>query len=129
MSHKKITRIYTGDDGRSHFEDLEIPEKDGPGGLMTASIPTDAVFFRHPAGSGETDFLDFHPAPRRQFVIHLAGRVEIETGTGDTRQFGVGDVLLADDTTGQGHISRGLEGPRAQIFVALSDKVDLDRWR
>lgn len=125
----KVTRIYTGDDGQSHFEDLDIPMAESAAGLMTGSIPTEAVFFREPAGSGSTDFLDFHPAPRRQFVIHLAGRVEIETGSGETRRFGVGDILLADDTTGQGHISRGIEGPRKQIFVALSPSVDLDRWR
>ena len=125
----KVTRIYTGDDGRSHFEDLDIPLHDSPMGQMTGAIPTTSVLFRRPNGSGPTDLLDFHTAPRRQFVIHLAGRVEIETGSGATRRFGVGDVLLADDTTGQGHISRGIEGPRAQIFVALADGVDLDRWR
>ena len=125
----KVTRIYTGDDQRSHFEDLDVPMQDTPAGLMSSRIATDAVFFRQPAGSGTTDFLDYHPAPRRQFVIHLAGRVEIETGSGETRQFGVGDILLADDTSGQGHISRGVEGPRFQIFVALADDVDIDRWR
>ncbi len=125
----KVTRIYSGADERSHFEDLDIPLQDTPAGLMSSRIATDAVFFRQPAGRGTTDFLDYHPAPRRQFVIHLAGRVEIETGSGETRQFGVGDILLADDTTGQGHISRGVEGPRFQIFVALADDIDLDRWR
>lgn len=125
----KVTRIYSGADERSHFEDLDIPLQDTPAGLMSSRIATDAVFFRQPAGRGTTDFLDYHPAPRRQFVIHLAGRVEIETGSGETRQFGVGDILLADDTTGQGHISRGVEGPRFQIFVALAEDIDLDRWR
>jgi hypothetical protein len=125
----KLTRIYTGDDERSHFEDLEIALTATEAGRMSSRVPTDSVFFREPAGTGPTDFLDYHPAPRRQLVIHLAGRVEIETGGGDTRRFGVGDILLADDTTGQGHISRGIEGPRSQIFIALSDEFDLDRWR
>ena len=124
-----VTRIYTGDDGRSHFEALRIPMTDSAVGRMTGLVPANGIIFREPAGSGSTDFLDFHPAPRRQLVIHLAGRVEIETGHGERRQFGVGDVLLADDTTGQGHISRGVEGPRLQIFVPLADGVDLDRWR
>jgi hypothetical protein len=126
----KLTRIYTGDDGRSHFEDIEIPMSDtGAAGRMSSRVPSDVVFFREPAGTGDSDFLDYHPAPRRQLVIHLAGRVEIETGSGDKRQFGTGDILLADDTTGQGHISRGVEGPREQVFIALSDEFDLDRWR
>lgn len=124
-----VTRIYTGDDGRSHFEDLRIPMSDTEFGRMSGLVKADGVIFRQPAPEGATDFLDFHPAPRRQFVIHLAGRVEIECGSGDKRQFGVGDILLADDTTGQGHISRGVEGPRLQIFVPLAAEVDLDRWR
>ena len=32
------------------------------------------------------------------------GDLEVETSDGD--QFGKGDVLLADDTTGRGHVSR-----------------------
>ena len=55
-------------------------------------------------------------------------RVEIECGDGTTRRFGVGDVLLADDTTGQGHISREIEGPRLQVFVSLPADLDLSVW-
>ena len=48
------------------------------------------------------------------------GRVELETGDGSKRVLGPGDVLLAEDTTGLGHISRALDPePRVSIFVAL----------
>lgn len=127
----QVTRIYTGDDGQSHFEELDIPVGDirpGVPGAMTGPIPAEMVFFRHTDGDTD-DVFDFHVAPRRQFVIHLAGAVEIETGDGTVRRFGVGDVLLADDTTGQGHISRGVETPRSQIFVGLAESADIDRWR
>ena len=123
----KVTRIYTGDDQQSHFEDLELPLAATDLGQVSAPVPASAAFFRHSAGGPPV--YDFHVAPRRQFVIHLAGRVAIECGDGTTREFGVGDILLADDTPGQGHISRELEGPRFQVFVALADDVDLDRWR
>ena len=72
---------------------------------------------------------DFHVAPRRQFALHVIGRTEIEVGSGEKRTFGPGDVLLADDPTGQGHISRQVDGPRFQVFAVLADHVDLDRWR
>jgi hypothetical protein len=124
----KVTRIYTGDDDRSHFEDLDVPLAAGAAGNLSALVPSEGLFFREPEGAGAADFLDFHRAPRRQFVIHLAGRVEIETGSGDKRQFGVGDLLLADDTTGQGHISRGIEGPRAQVFITVPADLDLTDW-
>lgn len=123
----QVTRIYTGDDGRSHFEDLDIPLSPQEIGQVSGQVPASAVFFRNSTGGPEV--YDYHVAPRRQFVIHLAGRVQIETGGGESRQFGVGDVLLADDTTGQGHISRELEGPRVQVFVVLGDDVDVSRWR
>lgn len=121
------TRIYTGDDGRSHFEDLEIPLDETERGLMSGAVPVGGpVFFRATPPGGD---LDFHVAPRRQFVIHLAGQVEIELGDGTSRRFGVGDVLLADDTTGEGHVSRDVETPRRQIFVPLSDDIDVGAWR
>ena len=73
--------------------------------------------------------MDFHQAPRRQFVIILTGAVEIECGDGTVRRLGAGDVLLADDTTGQGHISREVSGDRRSLFLPLPDDVDVSAWR
>jgi len=125
----KVTRLYTGDDGRSHFEDLHIPLTTIENvGQMSGRIPADSVFFRDTADAGPAVW-DFHVAPRRQFVIHLAGVAEIEVGDGTTRRFGPGELLLADDTTGEGHISREVEGPRIQIFVPLDPSADISGWR
>lgn len=118
--------MYTGDDGQSHFEDLDIPERETEFGWMTEQVPaTGAIFRRTPPGGS----LDFHTAPRRQFVVILQGAVEIECGDGSVAKLGAGDVLLADDTTGQGHISRETESPRRSIFVPVPDNVDVVRWR
>ena len=127
----KVTRIFTGDDGRSYFEDLEIPSANlgPPLGIISDSLVSHSTFFRFAGAEGEEDVYHYHCAPQRQFVIHLKGAVEIETGDGTTRQFGVGDVLLADDTTGEGHISRGIDTPREQVFIVLSDDFDLSQWR
>ena len=124
----RVTRIYSGDDGQSHFEDLELPLAVSDAGAMSTHIPTDAIFFRDTTEAGPTVW-DYHVAPRRQFAIHIVGRTEIEVGDGTKRTFGPGDALLADDLTGQGHISREVEGPRLQLFATLADHVDLDRWR
>ena len=124
----QVTRLYTGDDGRSHFEDRLIPMRHIEGvGDMTGPLGADSVFFRD-TSSGGPEVWDFHVAPRRQFVIHLAGVAEIEVGDGSRRRFGPGEILLADDTTGQGHISREVEGPRRQIFVPLAADVDVEDW-
>ncbi len=124
----RVTRIYTGADQQSHFEELDLPLATTAIGQMSAQIPASSVFFRNTA-DGAPEVIDFHVAPRRQFVIHLAGTVEIECGDGTKARFGPGEILLADDTTGQGHISREISGPRVQLFAALTPEADIDRWR
>ena len=122
----KVTRIYTGEDNRSHFEDLEIPLTPGQWGKMSEVVPATGVIFRETPASGA---FDFHPAPRRQFVVTLSGIGEIECGDGTRRRFGAGDIMLADDTTGQGHITREVQGPRRGIFIPLPADFNVDAWR
>jgi hypothetical protein len=122
----RITRIYSGPDGQSHFEQLEIPLTEHAYGFISAFLPATAVAFRE---NHDDQFIDFHVAPRRQFVINLAGVVELETGLGETHRLGPGDVLLADDLTGKGHISRDISGPRRSIFVPVPEDLDLSTWR
>ena len=123
-----VTRIYSGDDGLSHFEELDLPLVVSEAGEMSTKIPVESIFFRETTNAGPQVW-DYHVAPRRQFALHIIGRTEIEVGGGERRTFGPGDVLLADDRTGQGHISREIEGPRFQVFAVLDERVDLDRWR
>ncbi|GAF92940.1 unnamed protein product, partial [marine sediment metagenome] len=55
-----------------------------------------------------------------QFVVTLAGEGEIIVGDGTSRRFGPGDIMLAEDITGQGHITRAVgKRPRISIFVTL----------
>lgn len=116
----KIVRVYTGDDGASHFEDMEIALEDTGGmGRISSLWRGKGVMFREVDGDYA---LDFHNAPRRQFVINLTGSVDIEIGDGTVRRLGSGEILLAEDTTGQGHISRAVEGqPRTCLFIPLDD--------
>lgn len=97
-----------------------------PYGFLSEWLPAESVAFRinHPDQN-----LDFHPAPRRQLVVNLFGAVELETGLGEIRRLGAGDILLADDTTGRGHISRDVEGPRRNLFIPLPDDLDVASWR
>jgi len=114
----KITRIYTGKDGESHFEDIDIPLKDaGDIGALSEQVNATGIIFRET--SGDYDY-SFHNAPQRQYVIMLDGEVDIEIGDGTIRRFTTGDILLAEDTTGRGHRSCAVNGkPRKSIFVTL----------
>lgn len=114
----KITRLYTGDDGESHFEDIEISLEDaGEIGRLSEPDPVTKIIFRE---TGPKYDYDWHNAPRRQYIIMLEGEVDVEIGDGTVRRFGPGDVLLAEDTTGRGHVSRAVDNqPRKSIFVML----------
>ena len=114
----QITRLYTGNDGESHFEEVEVALHDaGDIGALSKLQGATGILFRETAG--DYDF-DFHTAPRRQYVINLDAAVEVEVGDGTTRRLEAGDILLAEDTTGRGHISRAVDRqPRRSILVTL----------
>ena len=94
-----IYRLYSGDDGNSHLEELQIA--DHPGLSEAAAVST--ITFREWAPG---HFIDWHPAPRRQYIISLTGNIEIELGDGTKHTFNPGDARLVEDLTGQGHITR-----------------------
>ena len=116
----KVTTISTGDDGESHFEDIVVPlESIGTGGWLSKPVETRSLIFRETSSDYK---LDYHCAPRRQYVVNLTGSVEIETGPGVKRLLGPGSVLLAEDTTGKGHISRSVgDEKRRCLFITLED--------
>lgn len=107
-------RIYTGEDGQSHFEELELPT--GPVGQAPFQASTGISFRRSEAGH----FMDWHNAPRRQYVITLSGQAEIVIGDGTVRRLSPSDVLLAEDLTGRGHTTRVIGNePRVSVAIAL----------
>jgi hypothetical protein len=113
----KITRLYTGDDNESHFEEVDVEQSFADRLHASALQPALGIAFR---SAPANHFSDFHPVPKRQYVITLSGQVEIETGNGTIRRFGPGDVMLAEDTGGRGHITRVVGGqPRHYVFIPL----------
>jgi quercetin dioxygenase-like cupin family protein len=66
--------------------------------------------------------VDWHNAPRRQYVITLAGRVEIGLGDRSLHRFGPGEGILAEDLTGKGHTTGAVgDEPRVMMIVPLKD--------
>jgi hypothetical protein len=115
----QVTRIYSGEDGESHFAEVDIPLRDaGEIGALSEQFPVSGIIFRETGG--DYDY-SWHNAPCRQFVLMLEGSVEIEVSDGTRRIFHSGDILLAEDTTGRGHISKAVNGqPRKSVFVTLA---------
>ena len=121
----KLARIYTGEDQRSHFEDLELPTHEERRVTSVAISATQAAF----GESAALEPQDWHHAPRRQIVAVLSGLLEIEVGDGTKRRFGPGDCFMADDLTGQGHLTRDVQGPMRSLYIHLPDDLDLTVWR
>jgi quercetin dioxygenase-like cupin family protein len=115
---KKITRLYTGPDGESHFEDTVLHLECQVGtGRKAESLKATGITVRE---KGPRQDHDWHNTPYRQFLIVLEGEVEMEVGDGSKRKFGPGDILLSEDTTGQGHITRALGNQsRKAVVVGL----------
>ena len=107
-----ITRIYTAADGLSHSEEVEMKLTD-TGGIAEMKA-TSVQFSRRPPGPAS----DWHVGPRRQFVINLSGRAEIEVAGGKKVAVGPGHINLIEDTTGKGHITHNL-GPDDRIVVTI----------
>jgi hypothetical protein len=122
----KVTRIYTGPDGKTKAEEITLPMKPRDSGSeLTGSIPVTNLQFRHTTPAYN---LDWHPAPRRQLVVTLSGESEIELEGGRTMRFGPGHILLAEDTTGQGHKSRAVPGTdRIAIDIGLAEGATLPK--
>mgnify|MGYP003326084089 FL=1 len=111
----KIVRVFSGDDGESHFEDVSpeemaaIVNRIGPGDI-TLGLRT------------SPSFSDYHNAPRRQYVVNQSGTAEFECADGSKCQMEPGDILVAEDLEGHGHIARSLgDTPRASLAVPLAE--------
>jgi hypothetical protein len=121
-----VTRIYTGPDGKTKAEDFEIPLKPRDAGseVSTSVKLTDLQVRR----TNQNYLLDWHPAGRRQLVVTIAGESEIELEGGRKIRLRPGHILLAEDTTGKGHISRAIASKdRISIDIGLADGATLPR--
>jgi len=108
-----MTRIYTGSDGLSHSEQIEM--KLTPNGT-SAMKATGVEFSSRPAAPAG----DWHTGPRRQFVITLSGRAELEVAGGKKVPIGPGNINLIEDTTGKGHITHNIDD-RIVVTIPLAE--------
>ena len=117
----QVVRLYTGEDGESHIEDMELPFEQMGHALRTATQAATGVQF---SCLRPTQLVDFHTAPRRQYVITLQGQVEIGLGDGTKRIFNVGDIELCEDLTGRGHTTRSVgDVDRISVQIPLEDQT------
>ena len=114
----RIHNLYTDASGQSHFRDIEVEwVEETRAGKLSKRLPAASIIFRQVPPTYD---LDWHPAPRRQYIINLDGGVRITASDGESRVIGAGEVLLVEDTTGKGHLSKAVNDRlRHCIFVTL----------
>lgn len=115
-------RIYADPDGESHFGDLDVPFESTdfvpPAPPVLMSPPQPAAEFRFErVRSGWQG--DWHPVPQRVLAVYLSGNGEMVASDGESRELRPGTVLLAEDTSGKGHISRVTGAEDMYVLIAL----------
>ena len=118
--HLSYVRIYTDSIGETHFEDLEIKLNE-----IDFAPPAPPIFTSNLQPTTKFGFLsvlpgwnsDWHPTPKRQYIIYLSGMIEAEVSDGEIRQFGPGSITLVDDTFGKGHKSRAIGNDKIVLVV------------
>lgn len=114
----KILNLYADEKGESHWREIEIAYvEENEAGAYSQVFPVKGLIFRRVQPTYE---LDFHNAPRRQYIVNLDAGVQITASDGDTRVIGAGQVFLVEDTTGKGHMSKAVDGKlRHCLYITL----------
>jgi quercetin dioxygenase-like cupin family protein len=114
-------RIYADAQGNSHFDTVTIEQT-----LARAAPPAAPFYVSADGPASKHRFYTFgpgwigelHPAPTRQFLALMSGEVEMETIDGMVRRLGPGDLVLLEDTSGKGHVTRNI-GDGYAVFLVV----------
>ena len=114
----RIHNLYCDASGELHWRDVEVEwVEERNSSKLSARLPANGIIFRETSGDYD---LSWHPAPRRQYIINLDGGVQITASDGQARTIGAGEVVLVEDITGKGHLSKSVGGKmRRSIFVPV----------
>jgi len=118
----RYTKIFADDQGRSRFEDVALELS--PGFAAPPAQPLHQAPFLAAEGTfwlgGTADWVGEvrHPAPARVVFVLVQGECEVTVSDGTVRRFAPGNVLLLEDTTGDGHSTR-IIGPNTVIVLAV----------
>ena len=118
----RIHNLYTDASGQSHFRDIEVEwVEERRGSKLSKRLPATGIIFRETQVEHD---IDWHPAPRRQYIINLDAGVKITASDGESRVIGTGEVILVEDTSGQGtcrSTSRARSGIRSSYRSSSAD--------
>jgi len=116
--HRPVTmqRIYTGTDGLSHVENIELNaqtvlEKVTGGARVNVSQPG--------------TFSDYHVGPERRYIFNLTGGGQLQVAEGKV-DLPAGSIEFIDDLTGKGHTTANVgKEPRLSIALRFEDQKQI----
>jgi hypothetical protein len=117
QTHKPfmMKRIYTGDDGLSHVEQVELNAQS-----VLEKVSGAVVRVSQPGS-----FSDWHNAPSRRYIINLTGGGQLEVAEGKV-ELPTGTVEYIDDLTGKGHTTANMDQePRVSIHLEFEDQQQI----
>jgi len=107
-----MKRIYTGTDGLSHVEDIELNTN-----TLLEKVSSVEVRVNQPGR-----FSDWHVGPQRQYIINLSGAGQLEVAEGKV-DLPPGSMEYIDDLTGKGHTTRVMgDQERVSIWLKFEDQ-------
>ena len=116
----RIWRIYSGADGGSCLQPVDIPMNSTRFGTVSKLFAGGGVdIHRQAPGLDATE----RTAPRRQRIATIASGAETETGDGKILRSRPGVIHVIEGVAGEGHITRITGG---EDRVALSIPLDED---
>jgi hypothetical protein len=121
----RCIRLWSGEDGQSHFAEGVIDLEPGPRrDEQSGRFPIASVSFQETNADPK---LGWHPDPARQLVITLSGALEFTTNDGRF-SLRAGDILFTEDTVG-GHDWTLLGGQPWRRLYAILDQATVVPFR
>ena len=122
-----LIEIYADAGGETHFRrtSLEFAERDfappsQPIQISTEMPSTTSLVLTAPPGWDK----EFHPTPRKQLAVMLAGKATITASDGETIDVRPGAIVLLNDSDSKGHLTQ-VQGDRDASFllIGLADEI------
>jgi len=107
-----MQRVYTGTDGLSHVENIELNAKSVMEKITGARVSV----------SQPGSFSDYHVGPERRYIINLTGGGQLQVAEGKV-DLPAGTIEYIDDLTGKGHTTANVgKEPRVSIQFQFVDQ-------
>ena len=120
----KFVHVFGGNDGETHFADIDLPLSPAPGSetVSLLQLPAQSIGYAEYPVAQEQIIPGFHETPGRHFITPLRGGFEVFVTDGSSREVTAGDLIFFDDLNTKGHLTKQLPGEaRVNLILNVPD--------